>query len=380
MPSVKHQALMALSFAVFVVACAGPSATTPAGSGGTDGRGGAGGAASTGGQSGSNGSGGAISDAPPASGSGGQLAGIDAAGGQSGTMADGAAGSGTGDAGYVGGDKLTCRPTTDGNGKHDLPAGNPPEWTLKPGVAAGKLTASASFASKLYGQHFPYRIYSSANYVQGKPAIFMTFGDGLSQYLGGFHTAAVLDNLIAAGEMPPTVVLFVDPPSDGDRVKTYDPPTPKYAQFLMEEIIPAVISPTFSISKDPDAWATGGYSASGEQGFTVVWNRPDNFHKFIGHNTSFGASIDYNHWIWADEIMKAPMRQLRVSLVTSTNDLADQRGKWIEINTNVANALAAKGNDWRLMIGTGPHSPPGDSQRDFPNALRWMWSGCSFSN
>jgi enterochelin esterase-like enzyme len=376
MPSVKLQALRALPVALFLVACAAGPATAPSGSGGS---GGSGGSPATGGQSGS-GSGGAVGDAPVASGSGGQMVGSDAAGGQPGPAGDGAAGAGVGDAGPIGTDKLTCLPGTDGNGKHDLPAGNPPEWTLKPGVAAGKLTATASFASKIYGQHFPYRIYSSANYVPGRPAIFMTFGDGLSQYLAGFHTATVIDNLVAAGEMPATVVLFIDPPSDGDRVKTYDPPTPKYAQFLMEEIIPGVISPTFSISKDPDAWATGGYSASGEQGFTVVWNRPENFHKFIGHNTSFGASIDYNHWIWADEIMKAPKRDLRVSLVTSTNDLADQRGKWIEINTNVANALDAKGNDWRLMIGTGPHFPPGDSPRDFPNALRWMWRGCRFAN
>src|SRR5579872_4133608 len=65
------------------------------------------------------------------------------------------------DAGYQGADKITCNPGTDGDGKHTLTSGNPPEWTLKAGVTPGKLTATVSFASQTYNQHFPYRIYTS---------------------------------------------------------------------------------------------------------------------------------------------------------------------------------------------------------------------------
>jgi enterochelin esterase family protein len=269
-------------------------------------------------------------------------------------------------------------PGTGGDGKHDLPVStsDPPEWTLGAGVSAGTVTPSASFASTTYNQHFPYWIYTSANYVSGMPAIFLLFGDG-NQFLTDFHAATVLDNLSATHALPPAVALFIDPPSDGDRVATYDPPTDEYTNFLFNEILPQVIFDKYSVSRDPEAWSIVGYSASGGQGWEVLWNRPDDFHKFIGDNTSFGAAITYGV-DWVKVIAAAPARTLRVSLLTSTNDLSDQRGMWYVINQNVAADLADQGNEWRLLIGTGMHYPPLDGEHDFPNALRWMFQGCSF--
>jgi enterochelin esterase family protein len=273
---------------------------------------------------------------------------------------------------------ITCTPGTAGNGQSNLAAnGDPAEWKLGAGVAAGTLTAKASFASKTYNLHFPYWIYTSASYVPGQPAIFLLFGDG-NQFLTDFHAATVLDNLTAAHELPPTVALFVDPPSDGDRVQTYDPPTPKYTTFLFDELLPAAIFGKYSVSRDAEAWAIVGYSASGGQGWEVLWNRPNDVHKFLGDNASFGAAPTYGV-NWVDVIKNAAPRALRVSLLTSTNDLADSRGMWLVINQNVAAQLDAKGNEWRLVIGSGAHFPPVDGERDFPNALRWLWRGCGFS-
>jgi len=280
-----------------------------------------------------------------------------------------------------GSDRLNCDPGSEGNGTHDLTAGlqaDPPEWRLAAGVTPGTLSATASFASTIYGQHFPYRVYASANVQKGRPAVFMTFADG-GEYVSGFHTPTVLDNLTASGEVPPAVVLFISPPSDGDRVKTYDPPTDKYSRFLLQEIIPAVIDPMFTISKDPGAWATGGHSASAEQDWTVLW-LTDRFHKFLGHNSSFGAAPTYGV-DWPKTIAAAPMRDLRVSLVAAAvgRDLVDQRGDWTLINQAVAKALDGKGNAYRMIIGPGGHGGPA-SQRDFPTALRWVFRGCKFAN
>jgi enterochelin esterase family protein len=297
-------------------------------------------------------------------------------------VTDGGAGTSGGDTATDGSaamlGQLVCNPGTQGNGVSMTTSQSPPEWTLKAGVTPGTITASVNFPSTVYGggYTFPYRIYTSANYVKGKPAIFMVFGDG-GMYLGGdYRTPTVLDNLTAAGEIPPTVALFIDP--GRDRVGTYDPPTDKYARFLTEEIIPMAILPNYSISMDPNAWATVGYSASGEAGFAAVWHRPDKFHNFFGHSASFGASINYGGWVWADKIMMAPKRELRVSLVVAANgDLTDNRGSWRTINENVAKALESKGNPYRLIIGPGDHSGLA-SKQDFPNALRWMWRGCKF--
>jgi enterochelin esterase family protein len=274
--------------------------------------------------------------------------------------------------------KLTCPASTEGNGVKMTTSVDPPEWQLGANVAKGPITDQAEFTSQTYaGYKFPYRVYTSANYVKGQPALFLVFGDG-GMYLGGdYKTPTVLDNLTAEGAIPPVVALFVDP--GNDRVNIYDPPTDKYATFLTGELIPQVIVPNYTVSKDPNAWATIGYSASGEAGFAVVWHRPEQFHVFFGHSASFGASIRYDNWVWADKIAAAPKRELRVSLVVAAQgDLTDDRGSWRTINENVAKSLEAKGNPYRLIIGPGDHGGLA-SKQDFPNALRWMWKGCTLT-
>jgi len=270
----------------------------------------------------------------------------------------------------------------------------PAEWTLQPGAVAGKVTAKASYVSANYTPgHFSYWVYTSANYVMGSPAIFLLFGDG-NQFLTDFHAATVLDNLTSAHDLPPTVALFIDPPSDGvsgpkeaDRQAAYDPPTDKYTTLLFDEILPSVIFGKYTISRDPNAWAEVGYSASGGQGWKVLWNRPNDIHKFIGISSSFGAANVQPYLVdWVSVVNMAPSRPLRVSLLASTKDLVDQRGNWQTINTNMANALAAKGDQWRLIIAqatctqyaTCGHYPPIDGEHDFPNALRWTFQGCKF--
>jgi enterochelin esterase family protein len=275
--------------------------------------------------------------------------------------------------------KLTCPVTDVGNGMHMTTAMKPSEWELGTGVTPGTLTSQAIFKSQTYaGYEFPYRIYTSANYQDGKPALFLVFGDGGMYLNGGYQSATVLDNLTAEGAIPPVVALFVDP--GNDRVNVYDPPTDKYATFLTGELIPQVILGQYSVSRDPNAWATVGYSASGEAGFAVVWHRPEQFHVFFGHSASFGASIRYDGWVWADKLAQAPKRELRVSLaVAAMGDLTDDRGSWRTINENVAKALEAKGNPYRLVIGPGDHGGQA-SKEDFPTALRWMWSGCTLDD
>jgi len=356
------------------VACSSnaPSPNSGASNGGGSASGGT--SSTAGGSSGSATNAGAGGNSPPA----GAAGNTNNTGGGAGSTSAGTAGSASaGSGGSVFG-PIKCAPGTDGDGKHDLPstAANPPEWTVGSNVTPGEVTAMASFPSATYALHFPYWIYTSANYVAGMPAIFLLFGDG-NQFMTDFHAATVLDNLTATHALPPTVALFIDPPSDGDRVMTYDPPTAKYTDFLFNEILPQVVFGKYSVSRDPDAWSIVGYSASGGQGWEVLWNRPNDFHKFVGDNTSFGAATTYGV-DWVQVIKDAPARTLRVSLLTSTNDLSDQRGMWYVINQNVAADLAAKGNEWRLMLGTGMHYPPVDGEHDFPNALRWMFQGCTF--
>jgi enterochelin esterase family protein len=362
------------------MACGG-SGSIPGGPGAGDAGNGTSGAAGSGNASaGSSGAAGAITsggstDASVDSGDGPSEDGP----GEGGTDAAGMGGS-AGTGGSTG--RLICNRGTNGNGQSRLTTtGDPPEWTLKAGVTAGKLTSKSSFLSTVYGKHFPYVVYSTANYVAGRSATLLVFGDG-GQYLSDFHAQAVLDNLSAASDIPPTVGLFIDPPSDGDRVQTYDPPSDKYPTFLVSEIIPSVITGKYSVSTDPGAWVVVGYSASGGQGWNVVWKKPDTFHNFIGHSASVGAAnvAMYGNVNWVEIVNDSPKHDLRVSLTTCDHDLTDFRGSWETILTNLFNGLTTKGNDTRLVVGPNGHSPPIDAERDFPASLRWMFQGCKFAD
>jgi enterochelin esterase family protein len=351
-----------------VIAGGGTAAGASVGGTGVGGSGAGGGGSGSFAGSGVTPSGGVTSSAAGSGGGG--------AGGSVGVSGAAGTAGGGGASGVFG--QLACPQSTgQGDGVHQTVDMPPPEWQLAPGTPRGKVTQQGSIESQVYGGYdFPYRVYTSPNYVPGEPALLLLFGDG-GMYLGdGYHTPTVLDNLTNSGALLPTVALFVDP--GADRVGTYDPPTDKYARFVTEELIPQVITGKYSVSLDPNAWATVGYSASGEAGFAVVWHRPEQFHAFFGHSASFGASIRYDDWVWADKIASSPKRELRVSLVVAAQgDLTDDRGSWRTINENVAAALAAKGNPYRLIIGPGDHGGLA-SQQDFPNALRWMWAGCQF--
>ena len=279
---------------------------------------------------------------------------------------------------------FACNPGTAGDGIHDQPEpyGRPPEALAQGGVPAGTLTALTPFASAIYGGHeFGLRVYVPAQYAATAPAALMIVQDGPSHYLGAtdakFFANIVLDNLIDEGTMPVSIGVFVDPcmaACESERVMIYDDVSDKFSRMLTEELIPSIAA-QYSLIDDADARLLVGFSAGAIQSFTSAWHQPNSFHKLIGHNTSFPAAkalgSDY-----AALVAAAPKRDLRLSLVSGTNDLSDGRGNWLEANQQMADALIAKGNSVRLMTGTGGHYPPDQSSMDFPNALRWIWQGC----
>ncbi|HEX2876004.1 MAG TPA: alpha/beta hydrolase-fold protein [Polyangiaceae bacterium] len=371
-----------LTSVLLVLACSStPQEAAPPGAAGSAGSAVAGssGTSSAGSTSTAGGAGAATAAGAAGSGVAGTAAG--SAGANTNTGAAGAAGAGTG---------ITCAPTAEGNGTHDQPApyGAPPEATVKAGVPTGVLTPLTPFQSTIYNHTFGYRVYVPAQYKAGQRAAFMLVEDGPSHYLGGqnteakFFTDKVLDNLIAEGTIPVTIALFVDPcmqKCEPERVAMYDDVTDKYARFVTEELLPGVIEDKYSIVQDPEAWLAVGFSAGAEQSFTIMWHKQGLFRKFIGHNTSFPAA-KANGADYAKLVPTGPDMKLRVTLTSGTNDLSDQRGKWIESNTEMAKVFTEKGYAVRFMSGTGGHFPPDQSSMDFPNGLRWMWQGCKLSD
>jgi enterochelin esterase-like enzyme len=248
----------------------------------------------------------------------------------------------------------------------------------------GTISPAATFTSRVYdGLKFRYYVYVPLQYRPGHPAALMVFQDGTSVYLNIFRAPIVLDNLIAAGEIPVTIALFIDPgtPSGiyhSDREQAlrsaeYDALDDRYARFLLDEIIPRAVLDRYDVVRDPDGWAIAGQSSGGIAAFTAAWQRPDRFHRVMTQNGSF---VDIRGGgAYPELIRRSGRKPLRVYLLSGTHDLDNQYGSWLKANTAMAAALAERGYAYRFRTGEGAHFPPLQGMADFPAALRWLWNG-----
>jgi enterochelin esterase family protein len=75
----------------------------------------------------------------------------------------------------------------------------------------------------------PSGIYQPPQYQPGKPAALMIFQDG-GNYTGNFLVPRVIDSLIASGEMPVTIAVFIEPGQH--RSEEYDTRSDKYGSML----------------------------------------------------------------------------------------------------------------------------------------------------
>lgn len=164
----------------------------------------------------------------------------------------------------------------DGTFAQPGPYRAPPETlSRRSGVPEGRVSAPAYYASRAAypGKSFEYEIYVPAQYDLKKPAALLVFQDGV-HYLGfteaKFNSLFTFDNLIASGEMPVTVALFINPGTPSGtyhypeeqplRRAQYDALSDTYSRFLLDEIIPDLVTSKYNITTDPEGWAIGGHS------------------------------------------------------------------------------------------------------------------------
>ncbi|PYQ44868.1 MAG: gluconolactonase [Acidobacteria bacterium] len=261
----------------------------------------------------------------------------------------------------------------------DYPLG--PDSERHAGVPSGTVTKH-SWTSRIFpGTQRDYWVYVPAQYRPETPAALMVFQDGKGYVAeeGRWRVPVVFDNLIAKGEMPVTIGLFVDPgvlPARSaeeqaryDRSFEYDGLGDRYARFLIEELLPEVAK-TSAISPDPNLRAIGGSSSGGICAFTATWNRPDAFRRvlsFIGSYTGLRGGDGY-----ATLVRKTEPKPLRVFLQDGSRDLNIYSGNWWIGNQGLASALDYAGYNVRFVEGDRGHDAIHGSAV-LPDALRWLW-------
>jgi len=163
------------------------------------------------------------------------------------------------------------------------------------GTPEGKVMKH-SWTSKIFeGTVRDYYVYVPAKYDAVKPTAVMVFQDGHAYVnkTGEYRVPVVFDNLMAKGDLPPIIGIFVDPGHRGEplpesrwrannRSIEYDSLGDQYAKFLLEEILPEV-GKSYNLTTDPDQRAICGASSGGICAWTVAWERPDAFRKVLSH-------------------------------------------------------------------------------------------------
>ena len=261
----------------------------------------------------------------------------------------------------------------------DDPAFVPVADSLKGLILSGEFNDS-----KIYpATRREWKVYVPVQYDGTTPACLLVGLDGIL-----FNATTVLDNLIASGEMPVTIGVFVQPgvsyDADGNvlrynRSNEFDRTDGTFARFLETEILPMVerlVTPDgrpVRLSHNPDDRAITGASSSGICAFTAAWERPDLFHRVyssVGTYVAMRGGNDYPAWI-----RKCEPKPLRIFLQDGMKDAWNPLfGEWWEQNLLMESALDFAGYEEIAHWDRGGHSI-WHGTRMFPDAMRWLWKG-----
>ncbi len=263
------------------------------------------------------------------------------------------------------------------------------------GNPRGKVTAGELRDSRFFpGTSHSYWVYVPAQYDPEKPANLILFYDGCFNIvdmqkgvpLDPSPTSLMLDNLIADGELPVSIALFVNfgIPGPGELIKAdfgfessinrsveYDTTSDWNARFITEEVMPIALE-GLSVSADPADHAVCGISSSGSAAFTTAWFKPEYFGKVY---TASASLVNLrNGIIWPYAVRASAKKDLKIFSVVGKYDMDSAFGNWLSSNYAFGAALHSREYEYRFYLTDGGHS----IHVYFcllPAALLWLFTG-----
>lgn len=250
-------------------------------------------------------------------------------------------------------------------------------------------------------------VYVPASYKDGTKAPILVTLDGPSQ-LNLVRNA--LDNLTISKDpnrkLPAFIVIAVENGGNdskgSERGLEYDTMSDRFARFINDEVLPAVLSnkdikaayPKIAFTDDPWGKATMGCSSGGAAALTMGWFRPDLFRRLITYSGTFvdqqdddapeEAAYPLGAWEYHSSkklIETSEKKPLRIFTHVSEHDngAKDPEGtyhNWVMANERTAAALKAKGYDYRYVFSRESRHCDGKVfEQTLADTLVWMWHG-----
>ncbi len=193
---------------------------------------------------------------------------------------------------------------------------------------------------------------------------------------------AMLEQLIAAKEMPPVIGIFITagdlPPAmrgasgRRNRCYEYDGLGDSYVRFLTEELLPYVARTyDLKMSTSGNDRCIVGASSGGIAAFNAAWERPEAFSRVYAASGSFTAFRGGNEF--PTLVRKYEAKPIRAYLTTGTQDMENCAGDWFLLDQEMDKALRFSGYDYLFHVANGGHGVGWNS--DLPDAMRFLWKG-----
>ncbi len=249
-------------------------------------------------------------------------------------------------------------------------------------VPEGEVSKYSFSSSKIFpGTVRDYWVYVPKLYDPAKPACVFVCQDGIR-----YNAPKVFDELIAKGEMPVTIGVFVmhgRVPAQSDaaldrynRSFEYDGLGDNYARFLLEELLPEVETRTaadgraIKLSQNGNDRCIAGASSGAICAFTAAWERPEAFQRVF---SSIGTYVGLRGGnVYPTLIRKYEPKPIRIYLEDGSGDLNIYGGDWWMANQEMERSLKFAGYEVNHHWGEGGHNEQG-ARVIFADAMRWLW-------
>lgn len=271
-------------------------------------------------------------------------------------------------------------------------------------------------------------VYVPAAYVDGDAAPVMIMQDGPGYFP---EVSYALDNLVgnanASRRLPVFIPISIENGGcdaiGAERGLEYDTMSDRYARFVTEEVMPAVLAdpavraayPGLRFSDDPSQRAAFGCSSGGAAAMTMAFMRPDLFRRVVAYSATLvdqqnhadqtGAFAAYPQGAWGYHsgqqlLASAGALPLRVfhsgnefdlgynlsatpiddktpaanNTLGDPNNWADGHHSWLVANNRTAAALCTAGIPYRHIYALGAHHCEADFLLStIADTLVWAW-------